>query len=74
LGAKSEVGIRELKVLPMLEQFMEQKFLPFVRATKASKPSTVRFYENVVQNLKAHSKLTKLRDEIKAGHFTSFLV
>ncbi len=73
--AKGEVGIREVKLLPTLEQFMEREFLPFVLATKASKPSTIRFYENSVQNLKAHSRLSKLRlDEIKAEHVTSFVV
>src|ERR1700736_2025829 len=46
--AKGEVGIREKKAAPTLQQFMEQDFLPFVRTTKASKPNTVRFYENSV--------------------------
>ena len=50
--AKGEVGIRERKPVPTLENFMEREFLPFVRTTKAAKPYTVRFYENSVANLK----------------------
>src|SRR5580658_3068498 len=57
--AKGEVGIRDKKPVPTLEQFMERDFLPFVRTTKASKPNTVRFYENSVANLTAYSKLAK---------------
>ena len=55
-------------------QFMEQDFLPFVRTTKASKPNTIRFYENSVANLKAYSKLSGLRlDEITAEQITGFV-
>lgn len=72
--AKGEVGIREKKLAPTLEQFMEQDFLPFVRTTKASKPNTIRFYENSVANLRAYSKLAKLRlDEITAEQITGFV-
>ena len=72
--AKSEVGIRDKKPVPVLGHFMEQDFLPFVRTTKASKPNTIRFYENSVANLKAYSKLAGLRlDEITAKHITGFV-
>ncbi len=72
--AKGEVGIREKKPVPVLGQFMEQDFLPFVRTTKASKPNTVRFYKNSVANLRAYSKLAGLRlDEITAEHITGFV-
>ncbi len=72
--AKGEVGIRDKKPVPILGQFMEQDFLPFVRTTKASKPNTVRFYKNSVANLKAYSKLAGLRlDEITAEHITGFV-
>src|SRR5579863_10112005 len=65
--AKGEVGIREKKPAPVLGHFMEEDFLPFVRTTKASKPNTVRFYQNSVANLRAYSKLACLRlDEITA--------
>ena len=53
---------------------MERDFLPFVRTTKASKPNTVRFYENSVANLKAYSKLASLHlDEITAEQITGFV-
>lgn len=72
--AKGEVGIRVKKPVPVLSHFVEQDFLPFVRTTKASKPNTIRFYENSVANLKAYSKLAGLRlDEITAEHITGFV-
>ncbi len=72
--AKGEVGIRETKPAPVLEQFMTHDFLPFVRTTKASKPNTVRFYENSVANLKAYSKLASARlDEITTEQITGFI-
>jgi hypothetical protein len=72
--AKGEVGIRESKPAPVLEHFMTHDFLPFVRTTKASKPNTVRFYENSVSNLKAYWKLASLRlNEITSEHITGFV-
>src|ERR1700731_4476398 len=56
--AKGEVGIREKKPVPTLEQFVVEEFLPFVRTTKASKPNTIRFYENSVANLRNYTKLS----------------
>src|SRR5690242_14125169 len=55
--AKGEVGIREKKPVPTLEVFADRDFLPFVRATSAAKPRTIKFYENSVRNLKACTKL-----------------
>src|SRR5215472_15435368 len=72
--AKGEVGIREKAKAPILRQFMEAEFLPFVRITKAAKPNTIRFYENSVANLNAYPKLADLRlDEIKPEHISGFL-
>ena len=72
--AKGEVGIRERKPVPTLENFMERDFLPFVRTTKAAKPNTVRFYENSVANLKRYSKLVGLPlDQITAEHIAGFV-
>jgi hypothetical protein len=59
--AKGEVGIRERKPVPTLSEFAESDFLPFVLATSKEKPTTVRFCENSVGNLKAYSKLASLR-------------
>ena len=58
--AKDEVGIRERKPVPTLAKFAEDKFLPFVRATKAEKPRTVTFYETTVNNLKSFPKVAGL--------------
>ncbi len=55
--AKGEVGIRDKTPVPTLKQFAEQDFLPYVRATSASKPRTVTFYETTAKNLLAYQKL-----------------
>ncbi len=73
--AKGEVGIRDRKPVPTLAQFAENDFLAFVRSTKAEKPNTVRFYENSVANLKAHSKLAAMPlDKITHEAIQSFIV
>jgi integrase len=72
--AKGEVGIREKKPVPTLAKFLENDFLPFVRTTKATKPNTVRFYENSVANLQAYSKLAGLPlDQITAENIAGFV-
>jgi integrase len=72
--AKGEVGIRERKAAPTLQKFMEADFLPFVRTTKASKPNTVRFYENSVASLTAYSKLSSTPlDQITAEQIAGFV-
>jgi integrase len=58
--AKGEVGIRERKPVPTLTKFADDKFLPFVRATKAEKPRTITFCETTVANLKLFPKLAGL--------------
>lgn len=74
--AKGEVGIREKKPVPTLVKFAEEKFLPFVRATKAEKPRTITFYETTVKNLKSFKKLAGLTlDRINSevlGEFVAF--
>ena len=72
--AKGEVGLRDKKPVPVLGKFLNEDFLPFVRVTKASKPNTVRFYENSVANLTAHSKLASLQlDQITSEHIAGFV-
>src|SRR5437016_4454714 len=74
--AKGEVGIRERKPVPTLAKFADDKFLPFVRATKAEKPRTITFYETTVANLKSFRKLAGLPlDRINSevlGEFVAF--
>ena len=73
--AKGEVGLRDRPRVPSLEKFADERFLPFVRATKAEKPRTVTFYETTVNNLKAFPKLARLPlDRITSealGEFTA---
>lgn len=62
--AKGEVGIRDKKPVPTLEEFADNDFMPFVRSQSAEKPNTVRFYANSVRNLKAFPKLSDLRLDV----------
>lgn len=72
--AKGEVGIRDRKAVPTLEDFAEKDFLPFVRTTSAGKPNTVKFYENCVKNLKAETKLSGLRmDAITSENISAYV-
>ena len=72
--AKGEVGIRERKPAPTLGVFADQAFLPFVRATLAEKPQTVRFYKNSVRNLAAFDELARLPlDKITADVIAKFV-
>jgi len=72
--AKGEVGIRDRKPVSTLAFFLDNDFLPFVRATKAGKPNTVRFYENSVANLVGCSKLAGLPlDQITAEQIGGFI-
>jgi integrase len=59
--AKAEVGIRDRAPAPLLKDFAEEDFLPFVRSTSAGKPRTITFYETTVANLKGFGKLASLR-------------
>lgn len=70
--AKGEVGIKDRAPVPTLKKFAEDDFLSFVRATSASKPRTVTFYETTVRNVVA-GKLAALRlNEITTEHLADF--
>jgi integrase len=63
-----------MKPVPTLAKFADAEFLPFVRTSLKEKPNTVRFYENSVENLKAHSKLANLPlDAITADVTAGFI-
>src|SRR5580700_224939 len=49
--AKGEVGIRERRKAPTLADFAKTDFLPYIRATFASKIKTMAYYSNGVKNL-----------------------
>ena len=55
--AKGEVGIRDRKPVPMLKDFAEHDFLPFVRSTFSAKEKTLKYYEYGVKSLLAFDKL-----------------
>lgn len=65
--AKGEVGIKPAKKAPVLIDFAEGEFLPFIRGRFADKPSTVAHYRCGVATLAGYPPLAKLRlDQITA--------
>ncbi|HVH70065.1 MAG TPA: site-specific integrase [Candidatus Dormibacteraeota bacterium] len=44
--AKGEVGIRVKEPVPTLKEFINQQFLPYVKTRHATKPNTLRYYED----------------------------
>src|SRR5262245_37572882 len=59
--AKGEVGIVEKKPAPTLNEFAENRFLPFVRSTFAAKIKTQKYYEYGVKSLLRFEKLAGAR-------------
>jgi hypothetical protein len=55
--AKGEVGIRERKPIPTLQDFAKNDFLPYVRASYAPKPKKRAYYECGVKSLLADERL-----------------
>jgi len=58
--AQGEVGIRERKRVPTLNEFAEQEFLPFTRRTFVTKLKTLKYYEYGVKSLRAYDALATL--------------
>jgi len=54
---EGRAGIGGRKAVPTLREFAERDFLPYVRSTFASKPKTLRYYENGAKRLLAYGKL-----------------
>jgi integrase len=72
--ARGEVGIETPVVVPTLAEFIDGRFMPHIRTTKAGKPLTVAFYVRTTNNLKADKKLKSLRlDAITADHVDAFI-
>ena len=65
--AKGEVGIRDRKPTPTLREFAESDFLPFVRATFAAKPKTLKYYEYGVKSLLAFERIAGSRLDAITG-------
>ena len=72
--ARRALGIKQCEPAPTLNSFIAQDFLPFIEATKAAKPNTVRFYRNSAAVLTGYSRLGKLQlDEITTEHIAGFV-
>ena len=72
--AKGEVGIRDRKPVPSLKDFAEHDFLPFARATFATKPKTLAYYENGVSRLLGFKRLAGARlDSITSDRVAEFV-
>lgn len=55
--AKGEVGIREKKKAPTLDEFAQKQFLPWAESTFAAKPKTWLYYRNGARRISAFSQL-----------------
>ena len=65
--AKGEVGIREKKPVPTLEEFAEHDFKPFVETQFKEKPKTLEYYRNGINNLLADPRIANLRLDAVTG-------
>jgi len=72
--AKGEVGIRNKKPVPTLEDFANRDFLPFVESTSEAKFKTLEYYRNGVKNLLGCPALARLRlDAITAENVGAYV-
>ena len=55
--AKGEVGIRDKAQIPLLKDFAEHEFLPFLEAQFQDKPKTLSYYKSGLKKLADYSKL-----------------
>jgi len=70
--AKGEVGIREKKSAPLLLEFCEKRFEPWVRSTTSPK-TWLDFYRVGLRAIKEHRALSTLKlDEITSEHVAEF--
>jgi len=70
--AKGEVGIRDKKVVPMLIEFCEKRFEPWIESTTARK-TWLDFYRVGLRAIKGYRPITSLRlDEITSEMAIAF--
>jgi len=70
--AKGEVGIRERKPVPMLCEFCEKRFEPWIKSTTASK-TWLDFYRVGLRAIKGYRHLSSLKlDEITSENAAEF--
>jgi integrase len=72
--AKGEVGIREKKPIPVLKDFVETDFLPFVDSRFLNKPKTLEYYRNGVKSLLSFDPIAaSTLDSISTAQVTGFI-
>lgn len=72
--AKGEVGIREKKPIPTLQQFSTSQFMPWVEATFAAKQKTMLWYRNGVRRLLGYARLADTPlDQIAGDHIAAYI-
>src|SRR5438309_555700 len=72
--AKGEVGIREKKPIPLVKDFVESDFLPFVDSRFLNKPKTLEYYRNGVKSRLAFDPIaSSTLDSINASQLTGFI-
>jgi integrase len=72
--ARGEVGIREKKLAPTVQEFAKQDFLPFIESRFVQKPKTLEYYRNGVKNIVAFVPIASCRlDSVTADRISSFI-
>jgi len=72
--AKGDVGIRDKKPAPTVQEFAEQDFLPFIESRFLEKPKTLEYYRNGVKNILGFAPLASCRlDSVTADKIGSFI-
>jgi len=70
--AKGEVGLREKRAAPLLSEFCEKRFEPWIKSTTAQK-TWLDFYRVGLRAIKEHRPLASLRlDEINSENIVEF--
>lgn len=71
---KGEMGIRERKPAPILSDFIENEFMPWVEATFAEKPKTRIWYRGGCARLSEFDDLAKAHlDDIEGGTISAYV-
>jgi hypothetical protein len=72
--AKGEVGIHDLKPAPMLRDFLERDFKPYIESRFQNKPKTLEYYRAGIMNLSGYTKLACCRlDVVTAEKIAGFV-
>jgi hypothetical protein len=72
--AKGEVGIRDRVKAPLLRDFIQQKFSPYIEARFLSKNNTLDYYRAGIKNLNGFARLANCRlDKITVQDIAAFV-